>query len=101
MSAVFNLGLTYQQTGRWDLAIAQYHTVNEVSRVVTDAVKPQVRLESKIRECDLMQGQQRVMAALRCWEDGIDLFPADGVIRNEIGGMYAKVSPAAALPADL
>lgn len=92
MSAVFNLGLTYQQMNRWDAAIAHYHQVNEYSKTHSEAVKPQVRLESKIRECDLIQGQQRVLEALECWEDGIELFPNDGVIRNEIGSMYARVS---------
>ncbi len=91
MSAVFNLGLTQQQLSRWDDAIESYRQVNSVAAEFPDAVKPQMRLESQIRECDLLQGLQMTTQALACWEAGIALFPSDGVIHNEMGSMYAKV----------
>jgi hypothetical protein len=91
MSAVFNLGLTLQQMSHWTDAIESYRQVNAAAAAFPDSVKPQMRLESQIRECDLLQGLQLTAQALVCWELGIDQFPTDGVIHNEIGTIYAKV----------
>lgn len=91
MSAVFNLGLTQQQMSRWDDAIESFHQVNVAAAAFPESVKPQMRLESQIRECDLLQGLQMTMQALTCWESGIGLFPTDGVIHNEIGSIHANV----------
>jgi Tfp pilus assembly protein PilF len=92
LAPVFNLGLTYQQTDQWEEAINQYRKVTLATKdparglVVSD----QVREESKIRECDLLQAMGRASLAKECWLDGLSLFPGNDLMYNELGNLYGQ-----------
>ena len=113
LSSVFNLGLTHQDAHEWEEAVERYRQITAATRAIpgeeggtngTDQgnldgegvgrvvgrVSERVRLESKIRECDLLQALGRPGEALACWEDGTGLFPLSDVIHNELGNLYGQ-----------
>ena len=89
--------MTYQQTNEWEKAIVQYRIVTAVT---TDAernktasiaaVAERIKVEAKIRECDLLQALDRMQEATVCWLQAIGLFPNEHVPHNELGNIYGR-----------
>lgn len=75
----------------------------------TPLVEERVKLESRIRECDLLKAQTQSSSsgpyggqgggqggdqreqALRCWEGALRLFPGNDVVINELGQTHAQL----------
>lgn len=90
VSSVFNLGLVYQQSGRLESALAQYQQV-DAAPSVPDEFKD-IRVKSKIRECDLTKLLGREAAALQCWRDGFAKYPSHDIFHNEYGSVLLASS---------
>jgi predicted O-linked N-acetylglucosamine transferase (SPINDLY family) len=102
--AHFNLGLAWQQLHEWDKAVVQYESVATYATSVVavanvdDGEEEQPRAtipdsvahESRVRQCDLLQGLGRTDEARQCLEQGIRQWPQDGHLYNELGNVYLK-----------
>jgi predicted O-linked N-acetylglucosamine transferase (SPINDLY family) len=104
--AHFNLGLAWQQLQEWDKAVVQYESVatyatSQMLAVVagTDdgeedqqlaTIPDSVAHESRVRQCDLLQGLGRMDETRQCLEQGIRQWPQDGHLYNELGNVYLK-----------
>lgn len=98
-SAMFNMGLVFQQQKQWQEAINQFQKVANFASLVDGAsgsilaegsAERQLAEESKIRECDLLQSLGLLHKAMQCWSEGIKLFPTNHVLFNELGTSYAE-----------
>ena len=90
-SAMYNLGLTYQkQRETWDVAINHFQRIVNASQVKSNSVLDTIGSESKIRQCDLLQAQNKFNLSLLCWEDGQRMFPQNNIIHNELGNLYTQ-----------
>eukprot|EP01038_Epipyxis_sp_PR26KG_P016268 gene16268-22159_t len=85
LTATFNLGLVQQQLNQWNDAIISYQ------KIVDSSAKDETRLESKIRECDLLAAQEMIEQAISCWQIGMNLFPSNSIIPNELANLYGKI----------
>lgn len=52
---------------------------------------PQVILDSKVRECDLLQSQMLLKDAKECWAAAQVMFPANILVLNELGNVLSQV----------
>lgn len=83
-----NLGLVYQHTGQLEKAIYRYRFVAH-----SGAKEPDLQhllLKSKAHECDLTNAARGDNQALRCWREGISLFPNHDSFYNEMGRWAAS-----------
>jgi len=51
----------------------------------------QVILDSKVRECDLLQSQMLLKDAKECWAAAQEMFPANILVLNELGNVLSQV----------
>jgi hypothetical protein len=51
----------------------------------------QVVLDSKVRECDLLQSQMLLREARPCWEQAQRMFPENLLVLNELGNVLSQV----------
>jgi tetratricopeptide (TPR) repeat protein len=91
VSAIFNLGLVYQQQYLFDKAIEQYQNVSFYSQLYPQAVSLETVLESKIRECDLKQTINRFQEALDCWRGATIKYPKSSIVFHEMANLQAQV----------
>ena len=97
-SAMFNMGLVFQQQKQWREAIEQFHLVANFASVVDGAssifvegsAELQLAEESKIRECDLLQSLDLLHQVMQCWSEGIKLFPSNHHLFNGLGTSHAE-----------
>lgn len=92
MSSIFNLGLVEQQLMNWDSAIDRYRTVIAAAAINPNVISEQVRLDSKIRECDLLQAMSKLEESLHCWKEAVEMFPNSDVAINELGNVATQVT---------
>jgi hypothetical protein len=59
---------------------------------VAAQLTPQVLLDSKVRECDLLQSQMLLTEARPCWEQAQRSFPDNILVLNELGNVLSQVS---------
>ena len=59
---------------------------------VAAQLTPQVLLDSKVRECDLLQSQMLLREARVCWGQAQGMFPANILVLNELGNVLSQVS---------
>lgn len=111
--STYNLAITYQQTFEWDKAIELYNSLTKLDNKANPivplstsnnaetrdqmnqqrmVVSEEIRFESKIRECDLLQAQGRLEDAIECWHEALVDYKDTDMIWNELGIVYAKVS---------
>ena len=48
-------------------------------------------LDSKVRECDLLQSQMLLREARPCWESARTMFPSNVLVLNELGNVLSQV----------
>lgn len=58
---------------------------------VAAQLSQQVILDSKVRECDLLQSQMLLKEARPCWEGAQRLFPQNILVLNELGNVLSQV----------
>jgi tetratricopeptide (TPR) repeat protein len=99
--ALFNQGLVLQEQNRWEEAIALYRNVTAItqeeasfssSQASGNSLTADARVQSKIRECDLLQALSRFKQAKDCWKEGARLFPNSSSMHSELGNILATVS---------
>lgn len=94
-SALFNLGLNFQQQDRWDEAIDTYQATLRMATSGdpnVSVLSDKSLMDCKIRQCDLIHSQGRlVVEAQKCWEEGVQLFPHNELMRNELGSILTNV----------
>lgn len=61
--------------------------------MVAAQLSQQVLLDSKVRECDLLQSQMLLKEARPCWEGAQRLFPDNILVLNELGNVLSQVLP--------
>lgn len=88
--ALYNLGLLYQNENNWLDAIEVYRNLSITAPTDPEAT-PQLLVEIKLRECDLLQGLRRFKEAKSCWEAGIVLDPTNQLMHNELGNVHFQV----------
>ena len=47
--------------------------------------------EARIRMCDLLQAQERLIEAQQCWEAGVRQYPDMMLMYNELGNVHAQL----------
>lgn len=85
-ASTFNLGLVHQQAGRSEKALALFRKVGE--SMESGEEMHELRLKSKIRECDLVNLLGKDGEAISCWKDGVIKYPDRDVFYNELGSVY-------------
>lgn len=90
-SALFNLGLVYQQKNQFEKAIEQYQNVSLFAKLYPQSTSAETVLESKIRECDLKQTVNKFQDALECWKDATVKFAGVAIVFHEFGNLQAQV----------
>lgn len=59
--------------------------------MVAAQLSEQVLLDSKVRECDLLQSQMLLKEARPCWEDAQRRFPENILVLTELGNVLSQV----------
>jgi tetratricopeptide (TPR) repeat protein len=91
-SAMFNLGLVYQQKGKFEKAIEYYENVTVYADRFPESITAETLLESQIRECDLKQILLRFQDALECWKLAAATFHQVSIVFHELGLLQAQVT---------
>lgn len=58
---------------------------------MAEQLSAQVLLDSKVRECDLLQSQMLLREARPCWESARMMFPSNVLVLNELGNVLSQV----------
>jgi tetratricopeptide (TPR) repeat protein len=93
--ALFNMGRALQDKRKWEEAIEYYRQVQELVSLDYDMLDQghpfqNLREDAHVRECDLLQGSRRILDAVACWKRGINLYPNNQFVYNELGNLLGQ-----------
>jgi tetratricopeptide (TPR) repeat protein len=91
ISAIFNLGLVYQQKYYYSKAIELYQNVSFYAALHPHTTSTDTIQEAKIRECDLKVTLHRYSDALDCWNQAVVKFPTMSIIFHELAHLQAQL----------
>lgn len=87
----FNLAMVYQQQGRLTDALLLYSNINQITHENTQLLHISTRIESKIRQCDILGITQAYESSLICWQEALNWFPDNAIIAHELANILSQV----------